>query len=194
VPRLLRDNEDCQREVFHDVAGKWMGRDHRRGFPYTWIVNHLVDAADQVSPRSFLAAIRRAAEYSPDEPWPYALHYEGIKKGVLEGCRIRGQEIEEEFFWIPIVMEPLEGVMVPCDYSEISERWQRHGVIERLRKEVAPRKVLVPRHVDEGHEGLRDDLLDLGLLKRMQDGRINMPEVYRLAFGLGRRGGVKPIR
>ncbi|MCP4654778.1 MAG: hypothetical protein GY856_05095 [bacterium] len=53
---------------------------------------------------------------------------------------------------------------------------------------------LLPRHVDEGHEGLRDDLLDLGLLKRMHDGRINMPEVYRLAFGLGRRGGVKPIR
>jgi hypothetical protein len=28
----------------------------------------------------------------------------------------------------------------------------------------------------------------------MQDRRVQMPDVYRLAFGLGRRGGVKPLK
>jgi len=28
----------------------------------------------------------------------------------------------------------------------------------------------------------------------MHDMRINMPDLYRVGFGLGRRGGVKPIR
>jgi hypothetical protein len=27
----------------------------------------------------------------------------------------------------------------------------------------------------------------------MKDGRINMPDLYRVGFGLGRRGGVKPM-
>jgi len=42
--------------------------------------------------------------------------------------------------------------------------------------------------------GLRTDLLDLALFSRQPDGRINMPDVYRVGFGLGRMGGVKPIR
>jgi hypothetical protein len=28
----------------------------------------------------------------------------------------------------------------------------------------------------------------------MDDGRINLPDVYRVGYGLGRRGGVKAIR
>ena len=26
----------------------------------------------------------------------------------------------------------------------------------------------------------------------MRDGRINMPDLYRVGFGLGRKGGIKP--
>jgi hypothetical protein len=34
----------------------------------------------------------------------------------------------------------------------------------------------------------------LGVIQRMEDGRIQMPDVYRIAFGFGRRGGVKPLK
>ncbi len=27
----------------------------------------------------------------------------------------------------------------------------------------------------------------------MKDERVNMPDLYRVGFGLGRRGGVKPV-
>src|SRR5690606_1130957 len=54
-------DENAQRDLFHAIAGSWMGRDPRRGFPYTWIPSHLADASGKVSPRSFLAALREAA-------------------------------------------------------------------------------------------------------------------------------------
>ena len=59
VPRSFMREED-QREKFHDIAGRWMGRGPKRGFPYTWIPNHLGDTEERVSPRSFLAALRAA--------------------------------------------------------------------------------------------------------------------------------------
>lgn len=43
VPRSLVLDEDHQRTKFHELAGEWMGRDRRRGFPYTWITGHLGD-------------------------------------------------------------------------------------------------------------------------------------------------------
>ena len=39
-----------------------------------------------------------------------------------------------------------------------------------------------------------DDLESLGVIQYLAGGRIQMPDVYRIAFTLGRRGGVKPLR
>jgi hypothetical protein len=191
VPKLLREDEDLQRSVFDEIAGKWMGRDHRRGFPYTWLPSHLADAVDQVSPRSFLAAIRVAGSHGTSEG--HALHYDGIKKGVQEASRIRVDEIKEDFPWVPVLMEPLKGLVIPCDFKEIATRWRKTKATEKVQREL-PEGALPPKHFEEGESGLRTDLLDLALFSRQRDGRINMPDVYRVGFGLGRRGGVKPIR
>jgi hypothetical protein len=192
VPKALRENEDLQRRVFDAIAGKWMERDRRRGFPYTWLPNHLADAAEQVSPRSFLAAIRIAAENSRAYR-DYALHSDGIKKGVREATQIRVEEVREDFFWVPGLMAPLKGLAVPCEFEEIEARWHNARVVENLKRQ-AGGGALLPRHIDDGLEGLKKDLLDLALFSLLRDGRINMPDVYRVGFGLGRKGGVKPIR
>ena len=92
-----------------------------------------------------------------------------------------------------MLMEPLKGLVIPCDFSEVANRWELASVIDKVRREV-PEGALLPKHVDEGIEGLRTDLADLALFSLQKDGRVNMPDVYRVGFGLGRRGGVKPIR
>ncbi|MBV5345316.1 MAG: hypothetical protein JZU63_07215, partial [Rhodoferax sp.] len=80
-----------QRSLFVALAGEWMGRDRRRGIPYIWTVGHLADGRGRTSPRSFLAAIRGAAENSleryPDHS--LALHYESIKRGGQKAAEIR---------------------------------------------------------------------------------------------------------
>ena len=197
VPRPLVAKEDRQRERFHQIAGPWMGRDRRRGFPYTWIPNHLADTEGRVSPRSFLAALRAAADdtesHRPDHEYP--LHYESIKRGVQEASKIRVRELQEDYPWVHQVLNPLKGMVVPCDFGEISERWRRGGVLDRLAEDVDQDEVkLPPLHIDDGAEGVREDLGSLGIFLRMRDDRVNIPDVFRVGYGLGRRGGVKPIR
>jgi len=194
VPEKLKIEEEGQRKVFHAITGPWMGRDRRRGFPYTWLPNHLGDAGGQVSPRSFLAAIRYAASDNPREAYPYALYYESIKKGVQEASRIRVREMQEDYPWVEILMKPLSGLTVPCPFEEIARRWQDDNILDRLQGDIENAAVkLPPVHLGQGPEGIRKDLEALGVFECMRDNRVNMPDVYRVGYGLGRRGGVKAV-
>lgn len=201
VPKELQIDEELQRTIFHALAGDQMGTDPRRGRPYTWLTNHLADAASQVSPRSFLAALRVAAEESEKFGNTQVLHYEAIKRGVQKASGIRVKEVKEDYFWVDSVMKPLRDLVIPCLSDEITNRWKQAGVEAAIREAVSnPRRAtatgtgLPPENLDKGIQGLKADMLKLAMFSPMRDGRINMPDVYRVGFGLGRRGGVKPIR
>ena len=91
-PRTLVDDEKL-RPVVEAIAGEWMGTNAKRGFTYSWIPTHLADAAGRTSPRSFLLAFKRAAEFT-DDRYPgheRALHYEAIQQGVAAASRDPGQ-------------------------------------------------------------------------------------------------------
>jgi len=69
------------------------------------------------------------------------------------------------------------------------ERWRqtfpngpRAASIERL----------PPQHAERGWDGIKENLIRPGVFDVKKDGRIDMPDLYRVGFGLGRRGGVKP--
>ena len=197
VPRPLIGEEDVQRGKFHEVAGPWMGRGPKRGSPYTWIPNHLADIEGRVSPRSFLTALRVAAEDTADSSSEHcrALHYDSIKRGVREASRTRVREIREDYPWVHRVLDPLAGMVVPCEFSEITERWKTRRVVDGLTHEAEQNDVkLPPRHINQGADGVREDLEFLGIFLRMRDERVNIPDVFRVGYGLGRRGGVKPAR
>jgi hypothetical protein len=197
VPPLLRKDEARQEALFERIAGKAMGSSVKRGKPYTWLVNHLQDGLNQVSPRSFLAALgKAAAETADDHALP--LDYRGIQRGVQEASQIRVQEITEDYPWVATVMAPLRGnLTVPCPISDTDQIWKSgqtlNKLMELLRRSKGAAK-LPPQHIDQGTLGLITDLEDLGMVQRMDGQRIQMPDVFRVAFGLGRRGGVKPLK
>lgn len=194
VPEKLRNDEDVQRDIFHAISGPWMGRDRRRGFPYTWLPSHLSDAHRQVSPRSFLAALRYAAEDNPRANYNYALYYESIKRGVQEASRIRVREMQEDYPWVQELMKPLSGMTVPCTFDEIAVRWEKEKAMDQLQRDILNAAVkLPPVHLDAGSHGVRTDLETLGVFERMTDGRVNLPDVYRVGYGIGRKGGVKAV-
>ena len=196
LPRALRSDEDLQKEVFHAMAGPTMAAGpsgHKRGFPYTWLPNHLADGRDQVSPRSFAAALREAATLDSPDSWPYAIHYSGLKSGVQKASQIRVDEIiHEDYPWVDDAMQPLRQLVVPCPAGDILDRWTADGTIERLIGQNVDK--LPPQHLSEGPAGLLKDIEALGLVQPLTGNRIQMPDVYRIAFGLGRRGGVRPVR
>jgi hypothetical protein len=195
IPDKMRTIETLQRDIFHELAGPYMGSDARRGFPYTWLPNHLADGYDKTSPRSFLAALHSAASDHLRDKQSYPLHYQSIKKGVQAASSIRVRELSEDYPWIDKLMSPLKGQTVPCQFNAIIRRWEQKKVLktlEQVNNEVVVR--LPPSRLEQGYEGIKQDLVELGIFRLMRDGRINMPDVYRIGYGLGRKGGVKPVR
>jgi hypothetical protein len=200
LPNSLRADELLQKSLFHEIAGPTMSsgpQGHKRGYPYTWLPNHLVDSRDKVSPRSFVAALRSAGE-SPIQPnWQYAVHYKALQDGVLKASQIRVKEItQEDYPWVDPLMEPLKNrIVVPCEVDDIFQIWATKKTIENLSSSISGVDVrLLAPHSKEGAQGVLRDLEDLGVVSRLLDDRVQMPDIYRIAFGLGRKGGVKPLK
>ncbi len=194
IPEYMRKDETVQRKIFHALAGEWMGTDARRGNTYTWLPNHLGDSYGKVSPRSFLAALREAATDNMVKDQKYPLSYQAIKKGVQKASEIRVNELKEDYRWIHLLITPLKGMSVPCHFDAIESSWKQHKIKDQLKNIEDEGVRLPPSRLELGYEGIRQDLVDLGIFEVMRDGRINMPDVYRVGYGLGRRGGVKPVR
>ncbi len=190
---LAKRDTPQQRSLFELLAGKWMGKDHRRGVPYIWSVSHLADGKGRTSPRSFLAAIRAAAVDTNERHMDYAfaLHYESIKRGVQAASEIRIAEIGEDNPWVNRLCEPLSGLTVPCLFEVIVNRWSEY--IPNI-SSISIDNQLPPQDVERGWTGVFDDLVRLGLFEKMRDERVNMPDLYRVGFGLSRKGGVKPMK
>lgn len=195
LPKDLRGDEAKQRDLFHDITGPAMASGstgNKKGIPYTWLPNHLADLRGQVSPRSFLRALREAARYDDSGGWDFPIHFNGLKQGVQEASKIRVDETAEDYPWVKDVMEQLKGLTVPCQTDVFINRWQERNTINELKNK--PPDKLPPSYLDEGERGLLKDLKELGFIDLQSGDRIQMPDVYRIAFGLGRKGGVKPVK
>ena len=102
---------------------------------------------------------------------------------------IRVAELAEDYPWVTGVLAALTGLNVPCAYADLLTRWQEtfpKGTLS-IHTERLP-----AQHADRWWDGIRDDLQRLGLVETKKDGRIDMPDLYRVGFRLGRKGGVAP--
>jgi hypothetical protein len=187
----IKQNEKKQRALFQRLAGPWMGKDSRRGIPYIWSVSHLADGRKRTSPRSFLAAIRDAAVDSENKTGEYPLRYESIRHGVQKASSIRVDEIAEDYPWIRDMCNLLRGMNVPVEFTAVEENWKRE--YPNGPKDIKSER-LPPKYLDQGWRGIKTELVELGIFEEIRDGRINMPDLYRVGFGLGRKGGVTPLR
>ena len=190
VPRPLVLNENAQRDDFHSLAGARMGGRSWRAQPYSWIQDNLSDAHGHVSARSFLTALREAALHTANEHPDHAccLHHESIVHGVQQASKTRIREMQEDHPWIDQAMSALRGLSVPVSFDECVEHWRKERIVERLSEDGQ----LGPRRLGDGAEGIRHDLETIGVFQRLRDGRVHVPNVYRIGYGLGRHGGVMP--
>ena len=198
VPDKLRGNEKAQRPLLEALTGPYMGANHRRGYTYTWITGHLADAHGRIAPRSLLLALRQAAtitsEKSPE--YPYPLQYEAIKRGVAEASDTRVRELsKEDYPWVTPLLMRLKDMTVPLEIHELVKKWNQSVLEEVLQvseEKLPPRRFSsAPAH-SRDIEMLIDDLEELGVLYRTGDGRINIPDIFRVGFGIRRKGGVRP--
>lgn len=199
LPRVLSNGEQPARSIIEAVSGAWVGTSAKRGYVYTWIPTHLADAKNRLSPRSFLLAFRAAAEWTeahePDHD--RALHFKGIQQGVASASQIRVGEVSEDYPWVKPLLEAARGITVPCHVEDLVVSWPK-GLAEVVRKTTGAK--LPPRRfntdpIRKGRvDALIEDLVELAVLYRTSDDRLNIPDIFRVGSGIKRMGGVRPPR
>lgn len=204
APTALLADEDRQEEVFVQLAGPYMGTDRRKGLTYTWVPNHLQDGNREVSPRTWLTTLRdsaalTAARFAMHE---HPIHYDAIRDSLQSAANIRVKELGEDIVWAEKAIKQLEGGQVPMEPSTVRAFWEQGGLSAVLQSMAQGEEgVSGPRSTEPF--ALLEELKDIGVLtrrttrgKQETDWPVDIPDVYRLAFDIGRKGGVarKPVR
>ncbi|MDA8249307.1 MAG: hypothetical protein M0Z28_09015 [Rhodospirillales bacterium] len=191
----LSYNRDNQIRLFERIAGLYMGRSNKKGRTYDWPISHLADGHGVVTPRSFLVLMQSAATWQPTAD-NQAITAEGIRNGLREASQVRLEQLSTEYKWIKRVLAPLARLQVPCQESLIIERWQETGTVDAVLRGSRERQFLPPIDGDQNDNADRKlviRLLRMGILSRRSDGRYDMPDLFRVAARLLRKGGVAPI-
>jgi hypothetical protein len=197
-------SEEDHRRAFTAIAGAYMGGGEKRGNTYDWVTNHLADADSETTPRSFLVTLKAAAENHPTSR-PGVIDHLDIQAGVVRASEGRIRELEDDYWWIRTAFKPLEGISVPCFPSDFDERWRDAETVENIRALAASEKRLPPLAFEAPRIGLdttegentnerrlRTSLEIIGVLEPRSNGKINVPDIFRIAAHIKRRGGVKP--
>jgi hypothetical protein len=199
-------SEQDHRAAFSCLAGASMGGGRNRGNTYDWVTNHLADTNMETTPRAFLGALRAAAEHHPDSRSGVIDHLD-IQHGVAQASDARLAEIRDEYWWVPLALEHLEGATVPCVPEEIWSAWKDAGTCEEVLRSSERRNALPPLALtwdavslpgevggkyDTPEKLLALNLMWIGILEQRTNGKYNIPDIFRVGARIKRRGGIKP--
>ena len=190
---LARDRQ-AQRSFMAVLAGQYMGKTNRKGNTYDWPYNHLADGNDQVTPRSFLKLFNVAAAF-PDLPNGIVLSPAAIRNGLREASKVRLDQLDLEYRWVKRALAPLSGLQVPSKPSEVYRRWNASKTMERIMTAATdPHDPFLPpfpaRSSGDQHERLANQMKIIGVIAFREDGRIDMPDLFRVAARMLKKGGV----
>ena len=122
----------------------------------------------------------------------------GIQIGLQAASERRVEQLQEDFFWIRDALEPLADLQVPCDDRVLFARWKAAGTIAVIEQTSKEGNSLAPLEFESSGgvsvKSLLDAMRRLGVSEKRPDGRINVPDIYRVAAKLLRKGGVRPTR
>jgi hypothetical protein len=173
------------------IAGEFMGSSSKRGRVYTWVPLHLSDAANNCSPRTFLTAWKTAAEHVP-APQRQAVDHLGLSEGVRRASNARLTELGEDYPWISLVLAPLRRQFVPIERSLLFDLWKRSRVIEQILEKSSGREWLAPIGVIIEHspDALLQTMASIAVMEVRANGKINVPDIFRVEAEILRKGGV----
>lgn len=182
---------ELQKRVVHAIAGEFMGSNRKRGLVYTWVPLHLSDAANTCSPRTFLTAWKKAAEHTP-APLDRAVNHLGLLEGVRSASQARLNELYEDYEWIRPSLEALKRQFVPMSREQLLQLWRDNGVIENITNGSTGQVAHVPASLTEGNEldALLEAMKSVSVIEERSNGKINVPDIFRVEVGILRKGGV----
>jgi hypothetical protein len=184
-------NLDSQEKLVSAIAGKYMGRSAKRGRVYSWVPLHLGDARNNCSPRTFLTAWKSAADHVP-APQKLAVDYLGLSEGVRRAASARWTELSEDYGWIKLALEPLRRQFVPMEKLELFKLWNESQVTRKILDQACDGSWLAPIGVIIEHspEALLRTMTSIDVMEQRANGKINVPDIFRVEAGILRKGGV----
>ena len=182
---------DIQDKLVSAIAGEFMGSHKKRGRVYSWVPLHLSDAANNCAPRTFLTAWKSAADHNP-APIGRAVDHLGLFDGVRHASNSRLTELREDFPWINAVLNPLRRQFVPIPREELFELWQRDEVIMHIFEQAEKEQWLPPIDVfvERNPAALLRSMRRIAVMEERANGKINVPDIFRVEADILRKGGV----
>lgn len=183
IPRLQRWQD--ARPVVERMVGMYMGANQKKGLVYRWLLDHVRDGLGRAFPRPFVQLVEEGARqelrYFGTLSRPRLLQPSSLRRSLDRVSADHVADSRHEWPWLDRVRERFStNHLVP---------WQRDRevieLLEGLRGGGSSSDVPF-----EGREML-EYLLEVGVLRRRADGRIDAPDLFLAGLGLGRKGGVK---
>lgn len=196
----LGNLEVQQRQVMASLVGPFMAdgaHGYKKGNTYDWPLKHLSDAFLEVTPRSFLGLMIAACKHGAT-PSGRAITPAGIQHGLRAASKTRVEQLHQEFPWIKGVLAPLAGLLLPQDEKQVFTAWRRANTIENALDDAAKHGYLPPiapgLDKSASEQALYVALERIGVMMRRdgEDRRIDMPDLYRVAAKLLKKGGTAP--
>ena len=165
---------------------------YKKGKTYDWPLKHLGDAFEEVTPRSFLGLLIAAAKRGA-APLDRVITADSLRHGLREASKTRVDQLHLEFPWIKAVLAPLAGLLLPQNEETVFGAWKRAHTVKLVTKDAAETNYLPPFPQEKGGEmGLFETLKRIGVMFRRKDDRIDMPDLFRIAAKLLKKGGTAP--
>ena len=116
----------------------------------------------------------------------------GLIEGVRRASSARLEELREDYPWIDPALRPLGRQFVPIEREELFALWDEFGVIREIALMAEKRRFLPPFRVLEAQNniGLLEAMVNIAVLEQRANGKINVPDIFRVEAGILRKGGV----
>ena len=178
----LRQWDDA-RPVIERIAGQYMGANQKKGYVYRWLLDHVRDGAGRAYPRPLVGLIEKAAgqelNHSGRLRKPRLLQPASLRSALNEVSADHVTESLHEWPWFNAIKQALQAqVLVPYDEKDLVQLLAL--TTQWTGKERPP---------FESYE-LVAYLVEIGLLRRRPDGRLDVPDLFLSGLGLKRKGGV----
>lgn len=195
-PWSLLTDSNAQRAVIVRIAGLYMGKTNKKGYMYDWPYKHLGDTQGKVTPRSFIKLFVEAAKYG-QAPAGQVISAEGIRHGLREASKVRVDQLVVEYRWVKRALAPLAGITVPCDQKTIFDRWIESNTIQMILETASDKQTgfLPPFPTPSKRpelEMLSEAMQRIGVLSLREDGRVDIPDLFRVAALMLKKGGTPP--
>jgi hypothetical protein len=101
-------------------------------------------------------------------------------------------ELREDYPWIDLPLEPLRRQFVPIEKGDLFELWKDWRVTEKILEQAKESEWLAPIGVIIEHtpEALLQTMTSIAVMEERANGKINVPDIFRVEAGILRKGGV----